>query len=226
MKIYDEEWAENYERLAEAGIPGREGLYRLCKTIFSRSKIQGKALVVGCGTGADLIPLAEDFTEWQFDALEPADAMRTYCQSQIDKKKLSGRINLHACDLEAFDGNETYDIVTSILVSQHIENSAEAQRFFSKLYSLIKPGGWLYTADIHFPLNQPESEILDLWSYQAKYAGTPEEIVENLLVRFSTDLKPRQEEKIVQLLNTAGLKSPVKVFSSLIYGAWCAQRGA
>ncbi|MEM9152939.1 MAG: hypothetical protein AAGB19_21150 [Cyanobacteria bacterium P01_F01_bin.3] len=78
MQIYDEEWAENYERLAEAGIPGREGLYRLCKTIFSRSKIQGKALVVGCGTGEDLIPLAEAFTEWQFDALEPADAMRNH----------------------------------------------------------------------------------------------------------------------------------------------------
>lgn len=226
MQIYDEEWAENYERLAEAGIPGRIGLYRLCKTIFARSDNQGKALIVGCGTGADLIPLAEAFPEWRFDALEPANAMRKYCLSQINRKNLSDRINLYACDLESFDGEGAYDVVTSILVSQHIENSKEAQRFFSKLYSLIKSNGWLYTADIHFPKNQPELEILDLWSYQAKYAGTPTEIVEDLLARFRTDLKPRHEDKIIQMFHTAGFKSPIKVFSSLIYGAWCAQRSA
>ncbi len=61
MEIYDEEWAANFEKLAEAGIPGREGLFRLCAASLTSLPEQAEVLVVGCGVGSELSYLAQRF---------------------------------------------------------------------------------------------------------------------------------------------------------------------
>jgi len=53
MEMYDAAWAENFEKLAEAGIPGREGLFRLCATSLASLPEQAEVLVVGCGVGSE-----------------------------------------------------------------------------------------------------------------------------------------------------------------------------
>lgn len=103
MQIYDRSWAESYERLAEAGIPGRAGLYRLCHTVFARIPADSNVLIVGCGTGADLIPLAQLFPNWSFDAIEPAKEIITYCRTELDRLDIGGRVKLYETDLQSVD---------------------------------------------------------------------------------------------------------------------------
>ncbi|MEL6262386.1 MAG: class I SAM-dependent methyltransferase [Cyanobacteria bacterium J06626_6] len=70
MEIYSSEWAENYERLAEAGIPGREGLHRICQAAFCSLPTKASILIVGCGTGVELVQLAKALPEASFVAFD------------------------------------------------------------------------------------------------------------------------------------------------------------
>jgi len=224
MQIYDKNWAVNYERLAEASIPGRAGLYRLCQAVLSKSPSDSNVLIVGSGTGAELILLAQSFPGWKFDAVEPATEMINYCRREIDRLRLSERIKLHEMDLESYSTTKRYDAITSVLVSQHLSDDQSAQHFFSKLHDLLLPGGLLFSADLHIAANQDREQMLSLWEQQALFAGISAEIVSGMRKRLESDLSPRDEEVIENFLHQAGFKSWLKPFSSLIYGAWCARK--
>lgn len=226
MQIYDRTWAENYERNAEISIPGRAGLYRLCKASLLNLAADAHVLVVGCGTGTDLIGLAQAFPGWTFDAVEPADGMLTYCRSQITALGLDARISTHACTLDNFKPARQYDAVTAILVSQHISDAAEAGQFFAQLYAPLKPGGTLFSADLHIASGQSREAIVALWATNAKMSGAPPEMLAGASHLFASTMRPRDEADLLKLITDAGFRNPLKVFSSLLYGAWRSERAA
>ena len=226
MELYSTEWAENYTQLADAGIPGREGLYRICKAILTELPQGSKILVVGCGTGDDLIPLAKALPTSSFIAIDSAESMLDFCQERIKSEGLLERVTLHAKSLDSFQSTDSFDAATAILVSQHLAEDSEASEFFCQIARLLKPGGCLYSADLHIAAGQDRERLLDLWRTQALMSGIEVNLVESLLLRFSSDLRPREESTILNFLHSAGFVNVLKPFSSLIYGAWVSQRGA
>jgi len=195
-----------------------------CKFTIKIGRRATNVLIVGCGTGADLIPLAQLFQNWSFDAIEPAKEMITYCRTELDRLGLGGRVKLHETDLQSYSTTKRYAAVSSVLISQNLPDDRDAQNFFFRLYDLLLPGGWLFSADAHIAANQDRERMLNLWEQQALFAGTPADIVSGLRSRFETDLWPRDEAVIEEFLGRAGFNSWLKPFSSLIYGAWCARK--
>jgi len=226
MEIYGEEWAANYERRANAGIPGREGLYRLCQAFFLGLPAQARILVVGCGTEDDLIPLAKAFPEASLVAIEPAEPMLAYCSRRVAAEGLANRVTLHPTSLQNFESSAQFDAATAILVSQHIFPDVAAAEFFQKIASLLKPNGRLYSADLHIGAGQDRELLLALWREQASMSGIEPAVVQEGLVRFTTELRPRDEAVIYEFLRAAGFVNILKPFSSLIYGAWASSKGA
>ncbi len=225
MEIYDEAWAANFEKLAEAGIPGREGLFRLCATSLASLPEQVEVLVVGCGVGSELSYLAQRFPTWHFEAIDPAEPMLTACRHRMEAEGLTARVTLHLCPLAEFKSTQQFDAATAILVSQHLVSDSAAQDFFHQLAGLLKPQGALYAADLHIARGQSREWMLDLWRRQALRAGIPAESVSGLLTRFThQEIALRDEAVIEGFLQRAGFERILKPFSSLIYGSWSAQK--
>ncbi len=224
MEVYGEAWASNYERLANAGIPGREGLYRLCRASFLDLSANARILVIGCGTGVELISLAHAFPEASFVGIDPAQAMLAFCAGKVSAEGLSSRVHLQPVGLDGFAGEADFDAVTSILVSQHIPLDHQAAEFFRKIAALLKPGGRLYTADLHIAGGQNRTSMLALWHAQALMSGIEPAIVETTSDKFHTELRPRDEAVITDFLRSAGFVEILKPFSSLLYGAWSCRR--
>lgn len=222
--IYDAAWAASYERRAEAAIPGREGLYRLCVASLHGIPDDARILVVGCGTGTELLALAGAFPRAHLTGLEPAAAMLAHCERRVAECGFAERVALRAADLAGFDGAGPFDAATSILVSQHIADDAGAAAFFATIASLLRPGGRLYTADLHVALGQDRERMLALWRVQSLLAGIEPELVHGMLEKFRTDIRPRDESTIAGFLERAGFGEIAKPFSSLLYGAWTARR--
>ena len=220
---YDDEWAANYERRANAAIPGREGLYRLCRAALLGMPADSRILVVGCGTGAELISLAKMFPTARFVGVEPAKAMLEHCQRQVDAEGLAGRVRLEPVGLEEFDDAEPFDAATSILVSQHVRPDAAAAEFFARIAQLLKPGARLYTADTHTAEGQDRNAMVALWCEQAVMSGIEIDLVARMRDTLIGELM-REESTIVGFLRAAGFEQIVKCFSSLIYGVWTARK--
>ncbi|MBM4382357.1 MAG: class I SAM-dependent methyltransferase [Deltaproteobacteria bacterium] len=224
MATYDGEWAANYARRADAAIPGREGLYRLCRAFLTQLPPRSDVLVVGAGTGEELFALARSLPDARFVAIEPAEPMLAHCAHRVADEGLGERIALRAETLDAFVPTRAFDAATSILVSQHVVPDDAAAAFFGKLAALLRPGGLLFTADAHVAAGQDRQLLLASWRRQAVMSGIEPTLADGMLARIGVDPALRDEARIVALLEGAGFEEVQKVFGSLIYGAWSARR--
>jgi tRNA (cmo5U34)-methyltransferase len=224
MSAYDDEWATNYARRAEAAIPGRDGLYRLCCSALGELPEGSAVLVVGCGTGEELLRLARANPGARFVGLEPADAMRDVCKRRVAEAGIASRVELRGGTLEAFETSERFAGATSILVAQHVTDDDAAAEYFRKLARLLTPGGWLYSADIHLAAGQEERLVRSAWEKQARRAGLEEAAIAYLLAQLGTDPRLRREEAIVGFLRAAGFADIHKLFGTLFYGSWAARK--
>lgn len=221
--VYDDDWADSYARRADAAIPGRDGLYRCLAACFGDLPSSSRILVVGCGTGEELLVLARALPEANFVAVDPAEPMLAVCRRRLSQAGVDGRVQLlegYACDVPS---HSQFAAATSILVAQHIQAMPEALDFFRTIADSLEPGGRLYTADLHIGLGQDRARMIDLWRRQALLAGIEAELVEDMTQHLETDLRPRSEEQILSLLAEAGFTDVLKPFSSLLYGAWTAR---
>jgi SAM-dependent methyltransferase len=97
-------------------------------------KERGRALDVGCGTGAFLTALKE--AGWEVTGLEPDPEAR---------RLASERSGLHVQPAEAFYElpSGSYDVITLWHVLEHVH---ELQRYMERLRELLAPGGKLLIA--------------------------------------------------------------------------------
>ncbi len=221
--IYDDDWAANYARRAEAAIPGRTGLYRCLAACFADLPSASRVLVVGCGTGEELLTLAEILPTASFVAVDPADAMLQICSRRLSQAGIESRVMLVQGYVQQVASQERFAAATSILVAQHIQADAEALDYFSAIAARLLPRGRLYTADLHIGLGQDRTRLIELWEQQARLAGLERELVEGIAQRFHGEMRPRSEEEVMSLLQRAGFSDVLKPFSSLLYGAWYAR---
>ncbi|MBM4385964.1 MAG: class I SAM-dependent methyltransferase [Deltaproteobacteria bacterium] len=224
MAAYDDEWAANYARRAEAAIPGRDGLYRLCCSALRDLPEGASVLVVGSGTGEELLRLAQAHPTARFVCLEPAEAMRAVCERRVADAGIAARVTLRGETLAAFETRERFAGATSVLVSQHVTDDGAAAAFFRALAALLAPGAWLYSADIHLAAGQDERLMRAAWENQARRAGLEEAAIEYLLAQLGVDPRLRREEVIVGFLRDAGFVDVHKLFGATIYGSWAARR--
>ena len=224
MEAYDEQWAANYQRLAAAAIPGREGLYRLCSACMSRLPENARILVVGCGTGEELVLLASTLPYAEFEAIDPSEAMLKVCAGIVEKQQLTDRINLHHSTLEEFSSKRPFDAATSILVSQHITSDTLAQDYFNQIAAILKPGGLLYSADMHISNGQNQESLIQLWHRNLIMSGIDSDLADGMRSKIQSEITIRKEKMVSGFLENAGFENILRPFSSLLYGAWSASK--
>jgi len=70
--------------MAKAGLPGYEAIHRIAAAVFSsRLPDCAKILVVGAGTGTELLNFGSKNPSWHFVAVEPAPSMMAVCQNRV-----------------------------------------------------------------------------------------------------------------------------------------------
>jgi tRNA (cmo5U34)-methyltransferase len=220
MEMYGEEWAARFEEYADASIAGRDGLFRLAAAALADLPETARILVVGCGTGSEILALASRHAGWRFEAVEPAEGMLAICRQRLKQSEMSHRVTLHQAGLEGLR-LEPCDGATAILVSQHIVDDPGASRFFSEIAENLIHGATLFSADITLPEAKVDAEgMLRTWRQQAVASGLPEDAPASLLARFGKDLVARSPAGVEALLSSAGFRSPLQVFQSTMYRAW------
>lgn len=220
MEMYGEEWAARFEEYANASIAGRDGLFRLADASLADLPDVARVLVVGCGTGSEILALASRHAGWRFEAIEPAQGMLAVCQKRLESAGFSHRVNLHARGVEGLR-LEPCDAATAILVSQHIVDDTAARRFFSEIAANLVSGAVLFSADMTLPVEAGDREaVLRIWRQQAVTSGLPAEAPASLTARIGTDLLARAPAGVEALLSSAGFRSPLQVFQSTLYRAW------
>jgi len=183
-------------------------------------------LIVGAGTGAEILELGKTNPSWRFLGLDPAKPTLDLAKEKIEAAGLSDRVSL----INGFVGDlpigKLYDDATSAMIMHFIPDDGGKIEFLRAIASHVKSGAPLVLMDVNGDLNAPESELLiEAWKQQQVLAGVKLEEVERSMKERVKSIHFVPSQRIEQLLAEAGFHRIQRFFQNFMLGGWIAFKG-
>ncbi|MFT8972936.1 class I SAM-dependent methyltransferase [Zymomonas mobilis] len=219
MTLFTAKDARDYDQRIVKLVPG----YKLAQNITSsllENRIAKNAdiLIAGCGTGGELIALAEASPLWQFDAVEPSASMLEVAQSKIKTAGIRHKITFQNCCLE--DASmQLHDAAVSFLVSHFMADDARKKAYWTALAKRLKPNAPLILFD--YTNTEIPSSIYVQW---LEAQGLTSAAAMAVTERISKKWHPVSTERNNALAKETGFSRPVLIFQALHYRCWWATR--
>ncbi len=215
--------SSTYDRKIRESIPGYEALHEMTNDLM-RTVIPRKAniLIVGAGTGMEIITLGIANPEWTFTAVDLSEEMLSICRNNVSNAGISSRVNIHCGSVDELGAGQTFDAATSILVSHFIKDTESRAAFFRSIADRMVSGGLLITADITGDKSDPSFELfLRAWKAHIlnRSEATPQEVEKD----FDQSIKAvsfRPENEILKILEAGGFTSVCSFYRSLLFCGW------
>jgi tRNA (cmo5U34)-methyltransferase len=221
---FDEKRASGYDRKIRRLMPAYDSLHEMTNALL-QSLLPDKAriLVVGAGTGTDIVTCGRMNPAWSFTAIEPAQEMFELCRRNLSEAGLSERVAIHLGYLEDLPINFAFDAATSILVSHFIEKEADKLKYFSSIADRLKPGAPLVLADLFgTPAGGSFDIQLKAWKRFFSTAARDESEVEKSFGYIGRDISFIAESRLSEILRESGFGEIQAFFKTFLLGGWIA----
>ncbi|MGN4123614.1 class I SAM-dependent methyltransferase [Lysinibacillus sphaericus] len=221
MMDFNNTLANEYEKGIRRTLPSYDAMLRLTQT-FYRSHLAEEAtfLVLGSGSGNEILQLAEQRPHWSFVGVDPAEAMLQIAEERL--KSLPNNISLcHGTILETSLPTTKFDAASCILVLHFIETYEEKLATLKEIAKHLKPGAPFVLVSKYGQLNTTETELqFDLWrSYWLQHTKLSTSEVANMEQSIRA-LSFMQEKVILTLLQQAGFTQPSRFFATTLFAGW------
>jgi tRNA (cmo5U34)-methyltransferase len=182
-----------------------------------------RVLVVGAGTGMEIIEFAPLNPNWSFYGVDPSVDMLSLAQKKISEKKVSNVVHLQKGYVDDLNDEEVFDGATCILVMHFLKDDGAKLGLLKSVHQHLKPGAPLVLVDgCGEPGNIAFDETMKAWKQYPILHGVDPEIVENAIMKM-VNFVP--ESRILKLLEEAGFFNMFKYYSGFLYSGWTVYRG-
>jgi tRNA (cmo5U34)-methyltransferase len=116
-----------YDKMIQMALPGYEAMHTMALACL-RSHLPEKAslLVVGAGTGTELVKFGKGSCQWQMLGVDPSSNMLAIAQEKIQHYGLSERIQLFPGLTQELPQTPLYHAATCILVMHFIPDDGKS----------------------------------------------------------------------------------------------------
>lgn len=218
--------AAKYDEGIRLTIPAYEALHAMSHAIL-RSELPERAeiLVVGTGTGMELITLGMANPGWRFMGVDPTEQMIAVCQANVAAAGLSYRVELHQGYVADLPHEASYDAATAILVSHFIEEDNKKRAFFQAISSRLRHGAPLISADLYGDKESAEfQQNFSAWKHFCSLSGMSEAEIEKLFAHVEKDVSFIPEKRRNQLLGQSGFGNTSSFYRALLFGGWVSSK--
>jgi tRNA (cmo5U34)-methyltransferase len=207
-------------------MPGYEALHSMAGDLLRLVLPEaGRILVVGAGTGMELVTLGRANPQWRFTAVDTSEDMLALCRGAIRVAGLEGRVELHAGAVDQLSQGEAFDAATSLLVSHFIKDLDQRESFFRAIASRLRPGGALVAADLAGDEADPFFGLLiDAWKTHYALAGIPEAEVREDFERTRNTVSFLPEDALVRLLTDSGFVDVRPFYRAFLFCGWVCRK--
>ncbi|MFJ7733001.1 class I SAM-dependent methyltransferase [Lysinibacillus sp. NPDC097231] len=213
--------ASEYEKGIRRTLPSYDAMLRLAQT-FYQATLPDNAdfLVVGSGSGNEILQFAENRPYWSFVGMDPAEAMLQIAKERL--KSLPNNISLYqGTILDTKLPSAKFDAASCILVLHFINDDQEKLATLKEIANNLKAGAPFVIVSKYGQLGSVETELqFDLWrAYWLQHTKlSPSEVadMENTI----RSLSYMREEDILTLLQQAGFTKPSRFFATTLFGGW------
>lgn len=218
---FNTELATEYEKGIRRTLPTYDAMLRLTQTFFQATlPDQANFIVVGAGSGNEILQLAEQKPEWSFVGIDPAAAMLHFATERLNT--LPNNITLlHGTLLETELPESLFDAASCILVLHFIKSYEEKLATLKVIAQHLKPGAPFVLVSKYGQLGSSETELqFDLWrAYWLQHTKLTVEQVADMEQSIRS-LSFLREEDILTLLQEAGFTQPSRFFATTLFGGW------
>ena len=221
----DIEYGQRYETVARQAIFGYEQLFPMIMGYLAADLgHNANVLVVGAGTGKELVTFGHHQPTWTITGVDPSEQMIGIARHKIQQNGLAERITLiqgytHDLPLDAaFDG------ATLILVMQFLPDDGSKLALLQSIAQRLKSGAKLALMDLHGdPATDEFAQTLTAWKPYLTAMGMASEMISALLENALKSLFPISKARTWALLKEAGFTRVMRFYSAHLYGGWIAQ---
>lgn len=219
---FDEDRAAAYDDRIRRIAPGYDVLHEVLSSMLE-TKLGPEAhlLIVGAGTGTEIINMGRAQPDWHFTAVDPSADMLTHCRQRMSEAGLDGRVDYVCERVEDLSVDRLFDGATAVFVSHFLQDRAAKQRFFGAIARRVQPRGPFVFADLY--RSGSDTDVRRRWkAWQTHFSRTgvsPEEH-ERTFANIERDISFVDEEDLDAVVSDAGFASITRLFQSFLWGAW------
>lgn len=180
-------------------------------------------LVVGCGTGTEIVQLGKANRDWRFTGVDPALPMLDVARSKLEAEGLSERVSFFGGLLCELASGIRYDAATLSMVLHFLPDDGAKLALLKDVAAHLIDAAPLVLVDYHGDMATPESKLLLMaWQHQQHLGGASwEEVADWRNERFKA-LHLVPADRIRQLLSDTGFVRIQPFFQNLMLNGWLA----
>lgn len=218
-EYFDTPQAAGYDDRFAKLKPTKDALHLALPAVLGELSDRARLLIVGGGTGDELLALAEVRPQWRFTLVEPARAMLDVCQRKA--AHLGDRVRYHHGYLDSLPPTEPYDAATAVLVSHFIRDRYVRLAFYRGIHDRLRAGGVLVSVDL---CSQDYDALLPIWIELLRQGGIPEEGLRRQHDAFRDRIALEDTEGLLELAREVGFERCVAFYQVLLMRGWSATR--
>ncbi|MBE9216751.1 class I SAM-dependent methyltransferase [Plectonema cf. radiosum LEGE 06105] len=213
-----------YDNIAPLALPGYEAMHQMALACLQANlSPEANILVVGAGTGMELIKFALGNPKWQILGVDPSEKMLAIAQDKIQQHDLSEQIKLFQGYTDNLPETSIYDAATSILVMHFIPDDGGKLAFLQSIAQRMKSSSTFILVDAFGEkgtdnFQQIVAVIKKFW----QQTGVPEAKQIELLETLEQGVYPISETRVLELLEQAGFSKVIRFYTGLWIGGWMA----
>lgn len=172
-------------------------------------------LVVGCGTGNEIVQFAKADQDWKITGVDPSPEMINQAKERLAKHENIELIEGLVSDLSQ---DRKYGAVTLLLVLHFLEDNGEKLNLLRQIAQRLKTEAPLVMLGITGDQKQMKTNLKVL--KQLLPNNLDKDLLQNRLQRIENDLHYVPEERLMELCQEAGFERPIRFFQTSIYMGW------
>ena len=185
----------------------------------------GQLLIVGAGTGAEILEFGKTNSDWRFLGVDPAQPMLDLAKEKIEAAGLSERASFFKGYVDDLPTVTLCDGATLGMVMHFVAEDGAKLKLLRAIASHLNPGAPLVLMDAYGDSTTTESQLLlAAWKHQQNLAGLKWEQVESGMKERMQGIHFVSGTRIEQLLAEAGFHRVQRFFQIFMLGGRIAVR--
>lgn len=221
---FDKDRARRYDHTARQTLPGYEELHNMASSLLGvELGEEARVLVVGAGTGMELLTLAEQHPRWRFTGVDPSAEMLTVARERLQERGWTDRVRLHVGHTHELPETDRYDAATCLLVIHHLPTGEQRELLQQIVRRLRDKAPFVVAEMIGDTASVQFQRFLAAWKIRQRTFGTADEEIEQRAQTMSSVVSFATEDRLRGLLSTAGFTDVERFFTAYFYGGWIAR---
>jgi len=216
MPTFKDEQATQYNSRITRLVPGYELLHQVTNAQLKATlKDNAHILVVGAGTGKEVLALAALNPTWQFTAQDISSDMLAIAKQEFEEQGISERVNVIEGELDKLSTKA--DAALCLLVMHFLEDDGSKKQLLKNIKANLNKGANLFISDLMKPETDFEREAqitvcADLGLSDAGQAYTAQNL--------ESEFYPLDRMRLSELLNECKYGIPKLYFKALGFSGY------